>query len=218
MRLMPPRVTRATTTALEQVSERAGNLAALGDVADAERGEAAEQTEDDGEPLPVLSDAVFNIIHGAAVVDAVLVFNAVLHGEKNLGIFRDHAEEGGDPHPEDSTRAAGKDGAGDARNVSGADGAGQRRGHGLEGGDVGAVIFGILLLEERADGVFENPAEMGDLQPLDLDREVDAGADQQQKHQRTPGKAVERSVDALNGGNKIAHRVLSFSQNSIQTE
>ena len=130
---------------MEQVAQGAGDLVALGDIADAERGKAAQKAEDDGKPFPALADSVFNIVHRAAVVGAVFILHAVLHGQKDLGILGDHAEEGGYPHPEDRARAAGEDGAGHAGDVSGADRARQSGGDRLEGRNVRTMV-GLLFL------------------------------------------------------------------------
>ena len=182
---------------MKEIAQRARDLTALGDVADAEGGEAAQQAEDDRHPFPALADAVFDVVHRAAVIDAVFVLHTVLHGQHDLGILGDHAEEGRNPHPEHRAGAARKDGARDAGDVAGADRAGQGRRHGLKRRDVRAVVFGLFFLKQRPDRVFENPPEVRNLQPVDADRQIDAGSHQQQEHQRPPRKAVDRTVDGL---------------------
>ena len=118
---------------VEQVSQRAGDLTALGNVADTEGGKAAQQTEDNCQPLPFFPDSVFNIVHRAAVVDAVLILDAVLHGKDDFGVLGHHAEEGSNPHPEHRASAAGEDGARHARDIAGADRAGKGSRNSLEG-------------------------------------------------------------------------------------
>ena len=182
---------------MEEVAQRTGDFAALGNVADAERSKAAQQAEDDGHPFPAFADAVFDVVHRAAVIDALFILHAILHRQDDLGILGDHAEEGRNPHPEHGTGAARKDGARDAGDVAGADRAGQGRRHGLEGRDVRAVVFGLFFLKQRPDRVFENPPEVRNLQPVNTERQIDAGSHQQQEHQRPPRKAVDRTVDGL---------------------
>ena len=177
-----------------QTHDGAGDLAGLGNVADAEGGQTAQDGEDDRQPLPVLAQAVFNVVHGAALVDAVLIRIAELHGQGDLGVLGAHAEEGGYPHPEHSARAAHKDRAGNAGDVAGAHGAGQGGGHRLEGGQVAAVIL-VLLLEQGSDGVFHDVAEFAHLNAAGTHRQEDTGADQEHQHDGAPGKAVDGAVD-----------------------
>ena len=181
----------------EEIAQSTGDLTALGDVADAEGGKAAQEAEDNRHPAPVLADAVFDVVHRAAVVDAIFVLDAVLHGQNDLGILGDHAEEGCHPHPEDRAGAARKDGARDTGDVAGADRAGEGRRHGLKGRDVRAVVLRFFFLKQGADRVFQDPAEVRHLQPVDADRQIDAGPHQQQKHQGAPCEAVDSGVDSL---------------------
>ena len=58
---------------------------------------------------------------------------------------------------------------------------------------------------------------MCDLQPLDLDRQENAGTDQEQQHQGTPGKAVNRAVNGFHFCNKVFHVFPSFSLFSSNT-
>lgn len=104
---------------------RAGDLGGLGNVADAEAGDTAQQGEEDGQPL--LACALLNVVHGAAVVGALLVYLTVFHGQHDLSVLGHHAKEGGNPHPEHRAGTADKDGAGDAGNVAGTHRAGPER-------------------------------------------------------------------------------------------
>ena len=130
------------------------------------------------------------------MVGAVFVLLTVLHGQGDLSVLGAHAEEGRDPHPEHRTRATDEDCARHAGDVAGAHGARQRGAHRLEGGQVLAVIL-VLLLEDAADGVAHDEAELAHLKEADADGDVDAGAHQQNQHDRAPGEAVDGAVDGL---------------------
>ena len=193
----------------EEVLQGRGDLGALGDVADAEAGQPAEDREDDGQPFPALAQAVFNIVHGTAVIDALLVGLPILDGQGDLGVLGAHAEESGDPHPEHGAGTAGKERSGDAGDVAGADGARQRGGDGLERGEVAAVVL-ILLLEELAHGVFHDPAEVAGLDEAAADGQIHARAHQKKQHDRAPGEAVEDAIDGGDGFDECFHMYPSF--------
>src|SRR5699024_5653782 len=53
----------------QKAVDSAGDLRGLGDVADAETGDAAQNGKDGGQPLHM--QALLNVVHGAAVVGAV---------------------------------------------------------------------------------------------------------------------------------------------------
>ena len=74
-----------------------------------------------------------------------------------------------------------------------------------------------LFLKQCSDRVLQNPAEVRDLQPFDLNGQENAGADQQEQHQRAPGKAVDRAVDGFHFCNKVFHVSPSFSLFSSNT-
>ena len=160
----------------------------LGHVADAEGGDETEHTEDGGEPAPTLAEAVLDVVHRAADPVALLVAFTVLHGEQNLGILGDHAEQGGDPHPEHGAGAAGHDCAGNAGNIARADGGGERGGHSLERRDLSVTC--LLPLEDFTKSVSHPVADPGKLNETYADAQVHACADQKNQHDGTPCKAV----------------------------
>ena len=82
--------------------------------------QATPPSSENSTAQPLHAGALFNVVHGAAVVGAVGPHLPVLHCQDDLGVLGHHAEEGGHPHPEDRPRAAGKDSAGDAGDVAGA--------------------------------------------------------------------------------------------------
>jgi hypothetical protein len=135
---------------------------ALRHVADAERGEGSEEGEGNGEPFPVFAEPVRDVVHRAAGPFALRVPLAVPDRENDLAVFRAHAEEGRDPHPEDGSRPAERDGSGDSGYVAGSDRRGEGRGHGLEGGDR-SLVARLLSREGLSDRVLHGPAEMPEL-------------------------------------------------------
>ena len=170
-----------------------GDLGGLGDVADAEAGDAAQQGEQHRQPL--VPRALFNVVHGAAEVGAVPVHLAVLHRQDDLGVLGHHAEEGGHPHPEDRPRPSGEDGPGDAGDVARPHGPGQGGGHRLEGGEVLPAGGLVRLAEQRAQGAAQHKAEFAGLKAPAAGGEIDSRANQQEQHDRTPDDPVDETVD-----------------------
>ena len=56
----------------------------------------------------------------------------------------------------------------------------------------------VALLEELAHGVLHDPAELGDLNAMGADRQIDTGAHQQNQHDGTPREIVQHLVDVCN--------------------
>ena len=78
----------------------------LCDVADTEGRDRAEDGEHTAEPLPLRTEAVFNVVHGAAAPVALFIAFAVLDSERDLGELGHHAEKRRHPHPEHGAGAA----------------------------------------------------------------------------------------------------------------
>ena len=161
----------------------------LGHVSDTEGSEETEDAEDGAKPRPALSEAVLDVVHRAADPVALVISLAVIHRQDNLGIFGGHAEESGDPHPEDCAGAACGDGAGDAGDVAGTDGCSKGCGYRLERGDL--TVSCILLLEHLSQGVFHGIAKTGKLDEAHAGAEENAGADKQDQHPGTPRDSVQ---------------------------
>ena len=82
-----------------------------------------------------------------------MVFDAVAHGDVDLGVLGRDAKDAGQPHPEDGARAAGDDRRGNAYDGARSDGAGEGRDQGAKLTD---VAFGPLILHDRhLDGLPE---------------------------------------------------------------
>ena len=82
--------------------------------------------------------------------------------QRNLAVLGYHAQQGGDPHPENSAGAADGDGARHAGNVAGADGGRQGGADCLERGN-GALAGLGSLLEELTDGIAPDGTEFAEL-------------------------------------------------------
>ena len=145
--------------------------------------EAKGQDDGDGEEArQELSEASLerrgDVVDWAALDIAVRLNDTGLLGQGSLGIDSGHAEEGDDPHPEDSAGAAGEDSAGGTHDVAGAhlggDGGGQR----LEGGH--AAFLGAAAEVHLTEKLFHALAEATDLDKAGLDRVPQAHTHQQE--------------------------------------
>ena len=179
--------------------EGAGDRVGLHHVAhEAERDDDRDR-EEGGERLA--AETLADVVGRAAGQVAVSVAGAVELGEDGFGEDGRHAEEGGDPHPEDGARTAHGDGGGHAGEVArahlGRDGRRER----LEGGH--AVLVG-LAAEERdaAEDVLDGHDEALDLNESKLEGEVQARADEQRNE---AVHAPEQAVDALNDLSGLIH-------------
>ena len=183
---------KAGVKCLHHVADGGGDVAPLGGVADAEGSQRTENTEDNTQPLPVFAQAVLDVIHGAADPVAILVALTVFDRQHNLGVLGHHADEGGNPQPEDGARAAQGDGGGDAGDVAGADGGGQRGSQSLEGSDL--ALLGLVLVKHFADGVFHGVAELPELEALQAHSEDNARAHEENQCGNAPHNAVQPTV------------------------
>lgn len=134
----------------------------LGCVSGSEHRQNTEGGEENRQPVPFRTKAIFDVVHRAADQITVLISFAEMNCQGYLGEFGTHAKNCGNPHPEDCARAADGNGACHTGNVSGADGSSQRctdcleRGHGTVGG--------ITLAENTSDGDADCVREFADLQ------------------------------------------------------
>ena len=115
---------------------------------------------------------------------ALCIHFTVFDGQKSFGIFGGHAEEGSHPHPEESSRAAGMDGGGDAYDIAGADGGRQRGTECLEAVDI--PFAGVLRTVDEAERLFQ--AEH--LQKAEPYGEQNPRAHEEHQKRRPPDKAV----------------------------
>ena len=150
--------------------------------------EAQGQDDGDGEEAgQELAEAALegrlDIVDGTAGDMAVLVCGLELLCQHGLAVDGGHAEEGGDPHPEDGAGAAGVQGGGAAGDVAGAHLGGDGGGQSLEGAH--ALLAGLFAAEgEAAEQAAPALAELADLDKPGTDRVIDTGEQQQEQQQQ----------------------------------
>ena len=145
--------------------------------------ESKGQDDRDGEEArQELSEAALerrgDVVDRAALDVAVRLNDTGLLGQGGFGIDGGHAEEGDDPHPEDSAGAAGQDRAGRADDVARADLSGDGGGERLERAHAAVM----LLAAKRQVAEHTVPAlfEAADLHEAGLDGVPKAHAEQQE--------------------------------------
>jgi hypothetical protein len=130
-------------------------------------------------------------VHGAAAHDAGVIPLAVVERDHDLAELGRHAQDAGDPQPEQGARAAERDRGRHAGNVAHAHGGGERGRHRLERGDAALAGAGPA---ELAEHLAERRAEPAELHAAGEDREEEASAHQQHQHRGTPDETVEPGV------------------------
>ena len=170
-----------------------GHRVGLHRAADAEGGQHAKQGKQHRQPLD--AQAALDVVHGAAAHLPLVVGDAVLDGQHGLAVLGGHAEEGGDPHPEDGARATGDDGRGHAGDVAGTDGGRERRHQRPEVADVALVV--LLVVLGRREGLLQRHGQHVDLQEEQAKRQVDGGAAQQDEQGCPPDVAAQPFKEIL---------------------
>ena len=163
---------------LHHVGDRVG----LDAVSRKEGAQPQADGEEDGHRLPGLPEAEFHVVHGAARYGTLPARSgiipvpdlAVLHGRRDLGVFRRHPDEAGHPHPEEGTRPTPVESHRDARDVPDADCRGEGRRERLEVRDVPRLVRVVVAPGRDRESV----AEPVDLDEPEADREVEARPDQ----------------------------------------
>ena len=129
-----------------------------------------------------------DVVHRAADDLPLVVAGLVLLGQHRLAVDGGHAEEGGQPHPEDGAGAAGEEGCTAAHNVAGAHLCGNGGGCGLEGAHT--VLARLFAGEaEAAEHLPPAGAELPHLDEAQADGEEDAG-----KYQHVQQHAVPHEI------------------------
>ena len=168
----------------------------LSGVAGAEHRQHAEQRVQHSQKLPMLAQAVFNIVHRAADPLARGVTLTEMDGQRDLGKLGAHAQQCRAPHPEHRARSADGDGTRHACNVAGAYGARQRSAYRLERRH--SAVRGILFAEHAADGGFDDIRKFADLQKACPHAEQQPHANDAHHGRDTPDKVVDCLVDSRN--------------------
>ena len=125
-----------------------------------------------------------DVVHGAALDVAVSVHSAGLLCQGSLSVDGSHAEEGDDPHPEDSAGATHQDSTGSTDDVTGTHLCGDSGSQCLE-----RAHTGLLLLTAEREGtkdLLHTLAEAANLHEAGTDGEPQTHSDQQD-HQHVVG-------------------------------
>ena len=162
-------------------------------IAGAEHGQHAEQGIQHSKKLPMLAQAVFNVVHGAAYPFAGLAALTVIHRQRDFGELGAHAQQGRAPHPEHRTRAADGNGTCHTGDVAGAHGARQCGAHRLKRrhGTIGSILFA----EHASDGSFDGVGKFADLQKARAHAQEQAHADDAHHGRHAPDELVDRMID-----------------------
>lgn len=215
--LMPPRMTIATSATTTMPTSHCGMAApSMSDVlysASAsefdwveapmpnagQRREQREQHSQHATELLVL-EAALERVHRAAEHLARVVFHAILHADKHLGILGGDAQDAGDPHPENGARAAEQKARAHTDDVARADGGSQRCRKRAELGDVAIGVGRVVLSDRQLDA----SAKLA-LDEPGANRHEDVRAQQKQNHDGTPHEAVDGvdNVKRLGGGGRL---------------
>ena len=142
------------------------------------------------------ADVVGRAAHGFAVFVGFLI----LKGEHGFGIVGGHAEEGAEPHPEDSAGAAGGDGGSRTGDVASAHLSGNGGGEGLEGahaGLIGAFAMQGCVAEEALEGV----AELANLDEAQAEGVENTGAAEEEEKEPAP----QYVIDGIDKGSNEFH-------------
>ena len=127
------------------------NLRHRADAHDA--GRDAEESEQDRQPLPILAEALLDVVERTAQNTPVRRELAVLDREEAFGILRRHAEERRKLHPEERTRAARPDRRRDTDDVARANRCRKRGTQRAKGRDV--TCRPLLGVEHIPEGVLQ---------------------------------------------------------------
>ena len=152
-----------------------GDRVGLGHVADTEGRDDGGEGEEPGEELTEGAlDAPLEVALRSTGHVALGVRDAVPHTEERLGVLGRHAEQAGDPHPEQGAGATDGDGGGDTDDIADADGGGQGGGQCLVLGDV--TFAGVVVAVEEAES--QGGEELAELHAPEPDGEDEAGSEQ----------------------------------------
>ena len=152
------------------------------------------------------AEAVAKVVHRAAAPLAFRILASVEDAEDVLGEVGHHAEEGDEPHPENGSGTADRDGSGHADDVAGADRRGEGRAERLELGDRAVLGMGrdVLVAEDLSDGVANPVSKVGNLEEFGEDRHQDADKAQKDQRRPAPDEAVDKVIDVCDNLNHIS--------------
>ena len=148
-------------------------------------GHNAEEGKCYGQRFPFLSQAHFNVVHRTAGNISLIIHLPEFHGQAAFGKFSGHAEEGGQPHPEEGAGAAQFDGGGHAYDVAGAYGGCQGGAEGFEGINV------PVSLVPGEENELQRPGQFHDLQETQPAGQEYTGAYQKNEEPGPPYDTVD---------------------------
>ena len=183
--------------------DRGGNGVYLRGVAGAEHGAHAEEGIQVGQPHPLFTQTVLDVVHGAAHIVAVFVALAEVDSQRYFGKLGAHAQQSGYPHPEYRAGAADGDGARHTGDVARTHGGGQGGAYRLEGGQ--RAFGGFFFLEKPPQRIFHGVAELSQGQNAGAHRQIQTYAQNAHHGGYTPDKVVENLVD---GSDEFQHGFL----------
>lgn len=132
----------------------------------------------------------------AADHSSVAASELCLLGESSFAVDSRHAEEGGEPHPEYSSRTSGNQGSRAARYIAGSDLCRYSCSQGLEGAH--SIAAGFFTVEiEYAEHALHGLAEMADLNEPCADRIEYARSYEQKKQDIVPKEPVDLRNDVV---------------------
>ena len=171
-----------------------GHGVGLDAVTDPEAGNHAEDGKGDGQPVPVLAQAVLDVIHGAAHVLPGGIFFPEMDGEDRFCVFGRHAHQGDQPHPDQGTGATGVNGGGHADNITSTNGGRQRRGEGGAGTDGAHPAL-------RPQHLPETETQLAQGQEAENEGEINACAGDENQRRPSPQK----TTNLFEYGNRLFH-------------
>ena len=124
-----------------------GNRIDLGGRSRAEHGgKYTEEGKGHAEGFPFFSESLFDVVHRSAGYISVFINGTESDSQTAFRVFGRHTEEGGDPHPEESTRSAELNGSRYAHNISCAYSGGKSGTEGFE-----AVYISVTFISGEED-------------------------------------------------------------------
>ena len=124
---------------------------------------------DDGEPAPVIAQAVFDVPRETAVPNTgYRVFFTIGQAEGYFGELNDQTEHSNEPHPEDSAGTDCSNGDRNAGNVANAQGRGQGRTGCLKGVD---IAFTGTFVKDFVKGILHDVTKIGKLEETESGRQ-----------------------------------------------
>ena len=166
----------------------------LGGIARPEDSDGPEDRKEDRKKMPFLRQAVFNKVHGSADPVPLGVALAEMDRQDHLGVFRAHAQQGGDPHPEDRAGPPDRDRARHAGDIARADRSSQRRTDRLEGRH--GALLRLFFIKDLSQRLPDRIDKAPDLDKTRTDTQVEADADDADHGGDSPDKAVDFAVNA----------------------